>query len=808
MNEQLREEIIQFFKNISPEAYHIDDAAYILHVKGADEIKEFMAIVQELVEEGELETKDGSYYRVPVANKTSPMEIEGIYKRYRNNFGFIVVEDGPDIFISDDNHKKAMNNDRVIGRITLPAKGNQKAEGHIVKIVERANSNIVGTFQREKHFGFVIPDDERIDEDIYVPLDASMDARSSAKVLVKVTKWPSDKNKQPEGVISEILGYEGTPGLDVSCIVAQHDLPFQFEPEVIKEAKAIDTRVLVDDKRLDLRNVQMITIDGEDAKDLDDAVSITLLDNGHYELGVHIADVSHYVQAHTALDKEAYKRGTSVYLVDRVIPMLPHELSNGICSLNANEDRYAMSCIMEIDDVGKVLKRTIRPSIIHIDRRCNYTEVYKALTEDIIPDDLMPFMDMLYKLYDVSKILLHMRRRRGALDFDFPEFKVIVDKEGRPLRIVKRVRTIAERIIEECMLIANETVACFLRDTGNPSVYRIHEVPSEEKLDNVKRILAYLGKEFTFEGAEIKPRDFQRFLREVAGTEAEMVAQYMVLRSMQQARYRVENKGHFGLASECYTHFTSPIRRYPDLMVHRLLKKALGWPEDFAKRDYMGEYLERAAEHSSQREQIAVETERDVDDLKKAQYMEQYVGQTFEGHINSITSFGMFVELENGVDGLVSVATMQDDYYFFDEEHFLMVGRHKGQTYHLGQPVTVTVLHVDSKKGQIDFLLGEVDLATFRQALYNKEMQGANRRSPFSGSQGKASRRCVGKYRGGSRKSDQKSFKGEKVESKYYKGVNAINDLYFEESSNKGKKTKKKSQKKDKRKKTRKKRRR
>ncbi len=710
----MKQIVLDFFKGIAPEYYHIEDAAYILRIHRAQEVSEFFDVARQLTEEGLLMSKDHVYYRYNDKEK----EIEGIYKGYRKSFGFVVGPDlQEDVYIDVANKAGAMHNDKV--RVKIIGEGGQgrKKEGKVTAILERANETIVGTYDRQKQFGFVIPDDERIGEDVYVALKDTMEARSGAKVLVQITEWPVE-GRRPEGKIIEILGYEGDTGLDISCIMAKHKIPFSFPEDVLAESTGINLTVSYDRDRLDLRDKQIITIDGEDAKDLDDAVSVDVLPNGHYQLGVHIADVSHYVQPRSEIDKEAYKRGTSVYLVDRVVPMLPVVLSNGICSLNAHEDRYAMTCLMEINEQGKVVDFTISPSMINVERRCNYKEIYKALKEDIIPDDLQPFMGLVHRLHEVAKILMAMRQRRGALDFDFPEYRVLLDHEGKPLQIVKRERTIAEQIIEECMLIANETVATFLKDTGNPSVYRIHEEPNSEKLEALQTVVRYLGKELVFKGDQIEPREIQALLKSVAHTDVEKIAQIMTLRSMQQAKYSAINVGHFGLASECYTHFTSPIRRYPDLMIHRLLKKTLRWKNGYIDRDGKESYLARAAEHSSVQEQVAVSAERETDDLKKTEYMLPFLGQVFTAHVNSITSFGMFVELDNGIDGLVHISMLDDDYYFYDEEHFLLVGRRTGKIYHLGQEVTVTLAKVDLDRRQIDFVIGEItDLAELERRM-------------------------------------------------------------------------------------------
>ena len=487
----------------------------------------------------------------------------------------------------------------------------------------------------------------------------------------------------------------------------------------------------------------------------------------------------HYVLSVQAIHNQPKKRGTSVYLVDRVVPMLPEVLSNGICSLNAHEDRYAMTCMMEIDKDGKVVNYRIRPSIIHVGRRCSYKEVYKALEENIIPHDLQDFMPMLHDLAEISKILNRMRRRRGALDFDFPEYKVLLDHDGTPLRIVKRDRTMAERLIEECMLIANETVATHLKNTHRTSVYRIHENPSEEKLDLFQKVLNYLGQNLVLSADGVTPRDFQKILDVVKGQDIEQVAQIMTLRSMQQAKYSINNVGHFGLASTCYTHFTSPIRRYPDLMVHRLLKADMHWKNGYSKRDVDEAFLAGAVEHSSIQEQVATEAERDTVDLKKTQYMVPFVGEVFEGTISSITSFGMFVELENGIDGLVHMSMMNDDYYFFDEEHFVLVGKRTGKTYHLGEKVTVTLVKADVEKKQIDFVLGEVNNLMAIQEQLRSGSDYATSRDGFGGRKGRKS----------SGKSSKKSSRRDSNKSGHSRYDT------FSKKSNKGKSSRKKSNK-------------
>lgn len=639
----------------------------------------------------------------------TPQEVTGIYKGYTPTFGFVLSEElTEDVYIAEQNRNTAMNNDKVTVRIIHSGDGRHKQEGEITSIVERANKTLVGTFQREQNSAFVTPDDERIREDVYIPLDKTGGARSSARVQVKITKWP-ENGKKAEGEVTEVLGYDGDKDLDIKVIMAKHNLPFDFPEDVKEAASHIDMTVTMEEGRRDYRDRNLITIDSEDAKDLDDAIDVVKLPNGNYRLGVYIADVSYYVRPHSPIDEEAYKRGTSVYLVDRVIPMLPTVLSNGICSLNANEDRYSMTCVMEIDGQGKVVKYDIGPAVIRVKRRCNYVEIKKALLDGIVPDDLKPFMPMLQDLREVTTILKNMRLRRGAIDFDFPEYKVILDPEGVPLRLEKRERTIAEQIVEESMLIANETVACYLRDSDNPSVYRIHETPEPERLDMMRTVLSSFNLPMPATD-EVKPADFQKLLEMTKGTNEAAVVQTIALRSMQQARYSTVNAGHFGLASECYTHFTSPIRRYPDLMVHRLIR-AYQTQGKLAEKDAQLSlsYHTIAADQASTRERVAVEAERETDDLKKCQYMVPFIGQPFEARVTGITSFGLFVGLENGIEGLVHISLLTDDDYEFDEASYTLRGARSGRVYRLGDAMEVTLAQVNVEKGEIDFVPGRYE---------------------------------------------------------------------------------------------------
>lgn len=701
----MRDEILQFFRDIWPESYHIEDVPFILGYKD-EEIKAYFSILHDLETAGSICIKDGEY---ATYQKTENRKLLGIYKASKKGFGFVIPTEGnlPDVFIPNGCSGTAMHDDEVEYIIKRKGTSERKAEGIIHRIVTRNTNRVVGVFERLKTSGFVTPHNERLGDDIYIPLEATLDARSGATVVVELTSWP-EENRKAEGKIVEIVGDSSTPDLDVLSVMATFNLPKEFPKDVQKEARKISFSVTDDADRLDLRHQEMITIDGEDAKDLDDAVHAKVLDNGNIELGVHIADVSHYVPAGSIIDQEAYRRGTSVYLVDRVIPMLPVELSNGICSLQAKEDRYAMSCIMEVSPQGKVLHYSIKPSIIHITRRCSYKEIYLALKENIIPDDLAPLMAMVRTLETLAYQLMKMRQQAGAISFEFPEYKVLLDATGIPQRIVRKDRTIAEKLIEQCMLLANETVATFLSERLDTSVYRIHEEPKDTKLEQLITVLHHAGYPVKLP-TKVEPKHIEELLQSVAGTEIEPVVQIMVLRSMQQAKYSSENMGHFGLASSTYTHFTSPIRRYPDLMIHRLLHYVLEGKPKRLSPIADESYLTHSASHCSEREQIATEAERETLDMKKVQYMAQYVGESFEGHVSSITAFGLFIELNNGVDGLVPYNLMDDDHYVFDEPHYMAYGRRSGKEYHLGTPVTVTLIKADTELRQIDFVIGEVE---------------------------------------------------------------------------------------------------
>ncbi|MGB9791870.1 MAG: ribonuclease R [Thermacetogeniaceae bacterium] len=674
------------------------------------EIAELMAVLNELEENGNVVCTRKKRYGLPEKMNLFVGTIQGHPKGY----AFMIPDNVKigDIFISKENLNGAMHNDRVIVRPLGFSLRGKRAEGEVIRILKRANRRVVGTFEEAgRQFGFVVPDEKRIGWDIFIPRTNTKGARTGDKVVVEITSWPEGR-RNPEGRIVERFGASGEPGVDILSIIKKHDLPEEFPKRVLKEAEAIPQEVRPEDfeGRWDLRDLPMVTIDGEDAKDLDDAVSLTILPNGNYKLGVHIADVSYYVKENSELDKEAFRRGTSVYLVDRVIPMLPPALSNGICSLNAGEDRLAISVFMEVDTEGNVLHYEIGPSVIRVDEHMTYNNVRRIL-EDDDPElcrRYAPFVDTFKKMRDLCLILRQRRKRRGALDFDFPESKVTLDEQGRPVDVWLLEQSIANQIIEEFMLLANETVASHLYRLGVPALYRVHEEPREDKLAQLNEFLHGFG--FHIPCADgVHPRFFQEVLDQVADRPERLVVYTVMLRSMQHARYDPKPLGHFGLAVQLYTHFTSPIRRYPDLIVHRVLREVLAnrtiSPKRRAKLESM---MPIYAEQSSARELVAEEAERETVDLKKVEYMQQFIGEVFEGVIVSITNFGMFVGLPNGVEGLVHVSTMTDDYYIFNDRNYTLVGENTKKTYKIGDKVRVVLVRANVAERQIDFeLVGE-----------------------------------------------------------------------------------------------------
>lgn len=628
-------------------------------------------------------------------------------------FGFIIPdvrenEEETDVFVPGAALATAMHGDRVVARVTPSETPGRAREGEIIRILVRANTHIVGTFERSKAFGFVTPDSTKIGRDIFVLKKDFGGAKTGSKVVVEITKWP-EARRSAEGRVIEVLGKTGDPGVDVLAVMRAYDLDENFPPDVAAAAAQCPENPLPEEYagRRDRRDFPIVTIDGEDTKDIDDGIYAYERD-GEFFLGVYIADVSHYVRAGEPLDVEAARRGTSVYLVDRVIPMLPKELSNGICSLNEGVDRLSMACEMQIGADGEVKSYEIVPCVIHVARRLTYTLVNKVLAgeEPLVSDneDIRPMLETLRRLREV---LRGKRHRRGSIDFELPEIKVKLDAAGHPIALERRTGSIGESIIEECMLAANETVARHMELKEEPFVYRVHEAPVSEKIERFQSLLAALGLRLNVdEDGKVRSRDIQQVLDRVKGAPEERIIGAVALRSMQQARYATASLGHFGLAARYYTHFTSPIRRYPDLLVHRLLRETFATGHIPAeKRERLRTVLSEAAEHSSARERIAVEAERETTDMKKIEYMAQFVGETFEGVISGVTAFGIFVELENGVEGLVHVSTMVNDYYSYVEEQYAMVGERTGARYRLGDAVTIIITRADVQARTLDFVL-------------------------------------------------------------------------------------------------------
>ncbi|WP_044958378.1 ribonuclease R [Butyrivibrio sp. WCD2001] len=636
--------------------------------------------------------------------------IVGTFISNQRGFGFVEVEGrDEDIFIPDEYTGGAFQGDTVEVVITSDKNknGGMRDEGRVVGVLVRAVEKVVGTFQDGHTYGFVIPDNLRFTQDIFVLKEHTRGAVTGDKVVVAITDYGDPKKgRKPEGKITDIIGNINDPGVDILSIVEGYDIPSVFPEKVMNQAEKCKDHLIEGDYqgRLDLRSVTMVTIDGEDAKDLDDAVSLTV-ENGIYHLGVHIADVTNYVQEGSALDREALKRGTSVYLVDRVIPMLPHRLSNGICSLNHGEDRLALSCLMDIDSNGAVLSHQIAETVINVNERMTYTSV-AAILEDEDPDEISRYEElvpMFRQMAELSEILKKKRAKRGAINFDFPEAKITLDKEGNPLEINIRVANTATSMIESFMLAANETVAEHFFWMQAPFVYRVHEQPDLEKIANLNAFISRLGLHLNVKAEEIRPSEIQKLLEKIEGTEEEAVISRIALRSMMQAKYSTECLGHYGLACKYYCHFTSPIRRYPDLQIHRIIKDYLRGRMDDDKLKHYKDILENVAKHSSDTERRAEEAERETEKLKKAQFMESHIGETFEGVVSGVTGWGMFVELPNTCEGMVPAVTMEDDFYVFDEDNYRLVGERTGKVYALGQTVTVRVHDTDRLAKTIDF---------------------------------------------------------------------------------------------------------
>lgn len=696
--------ILEFAASKTYRPMTVKEMGVVLQVPSKQK-KDLRKVVEELSGEGKLQVNSkGRIKLMPDNIKT------GKYMGTQRDFGFVRIEgEEEDIYIAGGHAKGAVDGDTV--RVAIEEKRNgRKREGTVTEIVERGNGVIVGTYSKSKNFGFVIADNQKFGKDIYIPKACGRGAVTGHKVVVEITDYGSG-DRNPEGRVIEIIGHINDPGVDIKSIIKAYGLPEEYPEAVMEQVEKTEDTVSEAEKegRTDYRDLQTVTIDGEDAKDLDDA--ITLSKEGNiYRLGVHIADVSYYVRENSPLDKEALKRGTSVYLVDRVIPMLPHKLSNGICSLNQGEDRLALSCVMDINQSGEIISHKIEESVINVDRRMSYTSVNKIIELDDKEEQekYKEFIPMFALMYEVAAILRKRRFKRGSVDFDFPESKIILDGKGKPLEIKEYERNNAHRIIEEFMLAANQTVAEEYFWQELPFVYRVHDTPDSEKILQLGIFINNFGYTLkTGANDEIHPKEIQKLLNNVKGKPEEALISKLALRSMRQAKYAINCGGHFGLAMKYYCHFTSPIRRYPDLQIHRIIKENIHGRLEGGRISHYNKILPEVAEASSMLERRADDSEREVEKLKKAEYMEQFIGESFEGMISGVTSWGMYVELPNTVEGMVKVADIPGDYYYFDEEHYCMTGEHTGKIYKLGDKIKVTVAAVDRIIKTIDFIIAE-----------------------------------------------------------------------------------------------------
>ena len=681
----------------------IKELAILLQVAKEDR-GELTEILDELIKAGKIEMSKRGKYR-----KAEELTLIGKFVGNARGFGFVEIEGREeDLFIPESGVGIALQGDTVQVRLHS-GKSGKRQEGSIVNILAHEVTEMIGTYEKSKNYGFVVPDNLKFTKDIFIPAECAKGAVSGHKVVVTITDYGSN-TKKPEGKIKEIIGHSNDPGTDIQAILYAYDLPLEFPEKVLNQASRVSSEVTPADfeGRLDLRAWQTVTIDGEDAKDLDDGISLTK-EGDIYRLGVHIADVTNYVQENSALDREALERGTSVYLVDRVIPMLPHKLSNGICSLNQGVDRLALSCLMEVDGKGNVVSHQIAETVINVDKRMTYTSVKKILADEDQQEiqEYQEFVPMFQLMEELAGILRNKRKMRGSIDFDFPETKIVLDRQGHPLDIKPYDRNVATKIIEDFMLLANETVAQAFFWQEIPFVYRSHDKPDPEKIQQLALFIHNFGYAIKNTQDEIHPKELQKLLTKIEDTPEEALISRLTLRSMKRASYTVSCTGHFGLAATYYCHFTSPIRRYPDLQIHRIIKETLRSRMNKQRVEHYEEILPHVAEHSSKMERRADEAERETDKLKKVEYMERHIGEAFDGVISGMTNWGLYVELSNTVEGMIHVTRLYDDRYYYKEETFEMIGADTGKIYKLGQTLRVRVCAADKKTRTIDFEVAE-----------------------------------------------------------------------------------------------------
>ena len=698
--EIVKEKLFNFICDENYKPMRLKDIRFLLQVSNEDKKRVELAL-EELVAEGKITVTPKGKYK-----KMDDNLLVGIYIGNKKGFGFVRVEgDKEDYFIPARDTMDAFHSDRVVIQPTGVSEAGKRHEAKIVQILERGMNVVVGTYDKQGAFGFVIPDNQKVADDIFIAKENSMGAMSGHKVVCQLLNY-GEKRKSPEGRIVEILGHVNDPSTDIMSVVRAYDIPMEYPEKVMDSLNEIPDEINSEDVigRKDFRMLDTVTIDGEDAKDLDDAITLSY-ENGVYTLGVHIADVSHYVKEKSPLDKEALKRGTSCYLVDSVIPMIPHKLSNGICSLNAGVDRLTLSCVMEIDKKGKLLNHYIAECVINVNERMTYTNVAKILDrsdEEVLKryEPLVPMFDLMKELSDIIRAARH---KRGSIDFDVPETKIIVDENHKPVEIKPYDRNPATKIIEDFMLMANETIAEDYFWQELPFEYRVHEDPDQEKMEQLMHFMSNFGLYMKGAGGEMHPKELQKLLEKIEGEPYEALISKMMLRSMKQARYSTECTGHFGLACKYYCHFTSPIRRYPDLQIHRIIKENLHGQLNDKRIAHYKRILPTVADDNSNKERRAEEAEREVIKLKEIEYMSEHIGEEFDGVVSGVTSSYIFVELENTVEGAVSVAYMYDDLYYFNEELYAMVGEKKGKKYQLGDKVRIKVLNCDKIKKNIDF---------------------------------------------------------------------------------------------------------
>lgn len=742
--EQKKEVILGFVTSKEYRPMSVKELRMVLQVPSKEK-QDFQEVLDALVLDGKLTvTLKGKVKALPAHVRV------GRFMATQREFGFVRIEgEDNDVFIPGPHTKGAMDGDSVQVLIKKEADEGKRREGEVLMILEHGSRIMVGTYNRSRNFGFVVTDNQKFNKDIYVARAESKGAVTGHKVVVEITEF-GDERRKPEGRVLEILGHVNDPGVDILSVIRTYGLPEEYSDEVMKQVEWIPDEVDEKEKegRVDYRELQTVTIDGEDAKDLDDAITLTKED-GIYHLGVHIADVSQYVTEGSPLDKEALKRGTSVYLVDRVIPMLPHKLSNGICSLNQGTDRLALSCMMDIDSRGEVLGHKICESVIRVDRRMSYNSVHRIVEERDEAEraeyaELIPMFELMYEL---AEILRGRRDKKGSIDFDFPEAKILLDEKGVPLEVKQYERTMANRIIEEFMLMANQTVAEDYFWQEAPFVYRTHETPDMEKIQNLSVFIENFGYTLKIKEDEIHPKEIQKLMNNVAGKPEEGLISRLALRSMKQARYTTDCQGHFGLAMKYYCHFTSPIRRYPDLQIHRIIKESLRGSLNDKRKDHYKRILPEVTDRSSELERRAEEAEREVDKMKKAEYMEQFVGEAFEGIISGLTTWGMYVELPNTIEGMVRVADIPGDYYYYDEDLHRMVGEHTGKVFKLGQDIKILVAGVDKLTRTVDFVLyqedeeGNVIMPSLAKESGDRRISGKEKKAMAAKAVGEKSRR-------------------------------------------------------------------